>query len=316
MDQLLSNTIYVLFMVIGTLLLIFGLRRISSDELSSRLDTYVAQPNEEARRWKMISGNQARELSGSLASRLMVPSFKRIGNFLGRLTPRKSTEELRQKLYIAGNPLGLGPREFYGIRIAFGLISILPALVFLPRGVTLNNGLLSILVLIACLLFPVLWLRLLVNARQKEIRRGLPDALDMLSVCVDAGLGFDQALQRVGEHWKTHIAQELNRVVTEMEMGISRKEALRNLAKRLDVNEVSSFVAIILQSDQLGMSIADTLHSQSDQMRVERRYRAQENARTLPIKMLLPLAFMIFPAIMAMLLGPAIPPLLSLITGF
>jgi tight adherence protein C len=138
----------------------------------------------------------------------------------------------------------------------------------------------------------------------------------MLSVCASAGLGFDQSLQRVSEYWKTAIAVELGRVVTEMEMGLSRRQALRNLADRLEVTEISSFVAIILQSEQLGMSISDTLHSQADQMRVERHYRAEEMARKAPIKMLLPLAFLIFPAILAVLLAPSIPPLLSLFNRF
>jgi tight adherence protein C len=156
------------------------------------------------------------------------------------------------------------------------------------------------------------WLSLMAKNKQKEIQKDLPGALDMLSVCVDAGLGFDQAMQRVGEQWKTRLAAELGRVVTEMEMGLSRRDALRNLANRLNIQDLSSFVAIIIQSEQLGSSIADTLHVQADQMRVERRFRAQEKARTVPIKMLIPLAFLIFPAIMAVLIGPAIPPLLDL----
>ena len=148
------------------------------------------------------------------------------------------------------------------------------------------------------------------------MRKGLPDALDMLSVCADAGLGFDQSLQRVSEHWTTPIGLELGRVVAEMEMGLTRREALRNLADRLDVSEISSFVSVILQSEQLGMSIADTLHAQAEQMRVERRFRAQENARTMPIKMLIPLAFMIFPAIIAVILGPALPQIFGLFDTF
>ena len=100
-----------------------------------------------------------------------------------------------------------------------------------------------------------------------------------------------------------------------MEMGLSRRDALRNFADRLDISEISSFVAVILQSDQLGMSIAETLHVQAEQMRIERRYRAQEKANTIPIKMLIPLAFFIFPAILAVLLGPSIPPIIELFSN-
>jgi tight adherence protein C len=112
------------------------------------------------------------------------------------------------------------------------------------------------------------------------------------------------------------MGKEFARVTAEMEMGLSRRDAMRNMADRLDVSEVSSFVSVILQSEQLGMSITDTLHAQADQMRVERRFRAQEQARTLPVKMLIPLAFLIFPAIMAVVLGPAVPQILGMFNNF
>jgi tight adherence protein C len=137
----------------------------------------------------------------------------------------------------------------------------------------------------------------------------------MLSVCATAGLGFDQSMQRVSEYWDTPIAIELGRVVTEMEMGISRQEALRGLANRLDVGELTTFVSLVLQSDQLGMSISDTLQAQAEQMRIERRFRAQEQAQKIPIKMLFPLAFLIFPALIAVVLGPALPPIIDLFQG-
>ena len=153
----------------------------------------------------------------------------------------------------------------------------------------------------------MVWLKRKVRRRQDQIRKGLPDALDMLSVTAEAGLGFDQSLQRVSEYWKTPVGVEFGRVVAEMEMGSSRQEALRNMAARLDVPELSSFVAVIIQSDQLGMSIADALHAQADQMRIERRFRAQEAARKVPLKMLFPMMLLIFPAMLAVVCGPSIP---------
>ena len=131
--------------------------------------------------------------------------------------------------------------------------------------------------------------------------------MDMLSVCATAGLGFDQSLQRVSEYWDTPIGHEFGRVINEMEMGLSRREALRNFSDRLDIREISSFVALILQTEQLGMSISDTLHAQAEQMRIERRFRAQEQAQKAPIKMLIPMALLIFPALLAVILGPALP---------
>ena len=304
-----------LIFLIGFLIIVFGLYRTKSDDLSPRLQTFVANPDISSRKASPMLSMQVREVSGSISSRLIMPFFKRIGNFFGRLTPGKTVDDLRKKLYIAGNPLGIGPIEFYGIRLAFIVAGVGLLFVFVRRGFNQTNILIGILGMVACLLLPTLWLRLVVNSRQNDLRKSFPSALDMLSVCVDAGLGFDQALQRVNEQWDTRLSFELGRVVNEMGMGLSRREALRNLAERLDFSELSTFVAVILQSEQLGSSIAETLHAQADQMRVERRFRAQEKARTIPIKMLLPLAFLIFPAIMAMLIGPAIPQLMGLFKG-
>lgn len=301
---------------LGLLFAVVSLVSVIRGDLNPRLQTYVTSQTQGPKQWSEVLALPTRELSGSLLSRTLLPFFQRLGSLLGRLTPASSIEDLRHKLYIAGNPLGLGPREYYGIRMAFILVSIWPAYVIATRSPSQINLLASVSIILICFLFPILWLRMMVSSRQEKLRRGLPDTLDMLSVCADAGLGFDQALQRVSEYWKTPIAMELGRVVGEMEMGLSRRDALRNLADRLEISEISSFVAVLLQSDQLGMSIAETLHVQAEQMRVERRYRAQEKARMIPIKMLIPLAFLIFPAILAVLLGPSIPPIMQLFNNF
>jgi tight adherence protein C len=300
----------------GILVLFLSLRWLGGDELSSRIQTYVVEEERQMERWSPIVNVRTRELSGSMLTRILNPWFKRIAGLFGRLTPASNLEEINHKLYIAGNPMGMGASEFYGLRLLFTLLGMALAYLIISRGLAPLNILGSIMAVVLGLLLPTAWLQSMVRRRQNVIRKGLPDALDMLSVCADAGLGFDQSLQRVSEHWRTPVAIEFGRVVSEMEMGLSRREALRNLADRLEVTELSSFVAVLLQSDQLGMSIADTLHSQAEQMRVERRFRAQEQARTIPIKMLIPLAFFIFPAIMAVLLGPSLPPLIELFSGF
>lgn len=301
----------------GLLALGLSLRWLLSGGISARLQTYVAEEDLRPQQEMSITRlSRSQELSGSLVSRTLVPFFRQIGQLLGRLTPASSIENLRRQLYIAGHPLGLGAREFFGLRIAFILVGVGLSYLMLSRGINRQSLLLSVSISLVCFLFPILWLRMMVRSRQEKIRRGLPDALDMLSVCADAGLGFDQSLLRVSEHWSTPIGVELGRVVAEMEMGLSRREALRNLASRYDISELSSFVSVILQSEQLGMSIADTLHAQADQMRIERHFRAQEIARTLPVKMLIPLVFFIFPALLAVILGPAIPQVLQLFGNF
>lgn len=316
MDAYLPLTAGLVVGIIGMIVVVLGVLWIRSDELSPRLRAYITDPEKERNRWMAVIPSRARDLTGSMTSRVIVPTFRRLGAFLSRLTPVYTMDSLRKKLYIAENPFGIGPGEFFGACLAFVLLALTLSVVMLRRNFSPLTLLLSALITIALIIFPILWLRLLVNAKQNEIRKGFPSALDMLSVCVDAGLGFDQALKRMSDQWKTRVAIEFGRVVSEMEMGISRREAMRGMADRLEVSEISSFVAIILQSEQLGSSIADTLHAQADQMRIERRYRAEEKARTIPIKMLLPLAFLIFPAILAILLGPAIPQLLGLIQNF
>ena len=129
----------------------------------------------------------------------------------------------------------------------------------------------------------------------------------MLSVCASAGLGFDQSLQKVSDSWKTPLGFEFRRVVQEMEVGLSRSEALRNMSHRLEIKELSSFVAVIVQAEQLGMQIADVLHSQAEQMRLLRQFRAKEIANKLPAKMMVPLALCILPALIAVILGPMLP---------
>ncbi len=300
----------------GLIVLILSLRWLWGSDLSARLETFVVEEETQTQRASAAAIVRSREISGTFLSRTVLPFFRQLGSLLGRLTPAHSMEDLKHKLYVAGHPLGIGPREFFGMRIAFMILGLFLTYIMLRRGINQNNLLLGALFLFWCFLFPIIWLRMMVSSRQEKMRRGLPDALDMLSVCADAGLGFDQSLQRVSEHWTTPIGLELGRVVAEMEMGISRREALRNLADRLDVSEISSFVSVILQSEQLGMSIADTLHAQAEQMRIERRFRAQEKARIMPIKMLIPLAFMIFPAIIAVILGPALPQIFGLFNTF
>jgi tight adherence protein C len=291
----------------GSIALFFVIQALRPDEVTRRLHDYVTESSVDVLPRNTLPSIRSKEISGSFLARTILPAFKRLGRLLGRLTPASNIEELNRQLTIAGNPMGLGAREFYGIRLIFTLLGFVLAFNVLRQGLDLRSVFLSAIILIICSYLPKQWLKSRVRSRQNKIRKGLPDALDMLSVCADAGLGFDQSLLRVSEHWKTPLGEEFSRVVGEMEMGISRQRALRNLSQRLDVQELSSFIAVILQSDQLGMSIADTLHNQALQMREERRFRAQEEARKIPLKMLFPMLLLIFPAMMAIILGPIVP---------
>jgi tight adherence protein C len=154
--------------------------------------------------------------------------------------------------------------------------------------------------------FPVLWIRSKISKRQDSIVKALPDALDLLAICVEAGLGFDQAMGKVYEKWDNDLAVAFGRVLREIQLGKLRREALKDMSDRMDVPDVTSFTAAVIQADQLGVSMTKILRVQSDQMRVKRRQRAQEKAHQAPVKMMIPMVLLIFPSLWIVLLGPAV----------
>jgi tight adherence protein C len=158
---------------------------------------------------------------------------------------------------------------------------------------------------------PNYWLSAQVKRRQIKILKALPDALDMLNICVRAGLGFTGAMQRFCDNWNNDLSEEFGRVITEVSLGKSRIEALEGMSRRTGVDEVISFVMAVSIAEKLGASIAQVLHIQAQQMRIARSQRAEKLAREASIKMLFPLVFLIFPAMFAVILGPTIPLLLE-----
>jgi len=302
---------------VGLIVLYISVRWARADDVSNRLTTFVSQPIDQSRRRSPILEFRERELTGSLIRRIFLPGLQNFTRLLGRMTPARTMSALEQQLRAADNPLGLGAREFYGLRVGFTFLGLaFIYLILLRLGVNQFGVVLSLLAFLVIAYLPKLWLLQRIRARQDEIRTGLPDALDMLSVCASAGLGFDQALQRVSAYWQTPVGIEFGKVVSEMEVGLSRQDALRGLSDRLDVTEMTSFVSLLIQSEQLGMSISDTLHAQSGQMRTERRFKALEEIRKVPIKMLFPMTFLILPAIFAIILGPAIPAMMEFFNNF
>jgi len=312
MQVIIGIFIGLLLIGLGPLLLLVSIRWLAVDDVSHRLEELTGTHSDQrSRRVQNLYTNRL-GLTGTLLERTLKPFFRRLARFLGRFTPAQVLQNLDHQLVLAGQPMGLGAREFYGIRFIFVFLGLFLAFVLLRMGRSTLNMAGAGMVLFVCVLLPTVWLRRLIRDRQKEIIRGLPDALDMLSVCATAGLGFDQSMQRVSEYWQTTMGTEFGRVIAEMEMGISRKEALRNLAERTEVTELSSFVSLIVQAEQLGMSISHTINSMAEQMRIERRFRAQEEARKLPNKILFPLVFFIFPSMIAVILGPSLPAIVDL----
>jgi len=296
----------------GLLLVVISIFLLRRDNVTERLLEYVAEQSDQRTRPRISFIATPREITGSLISRTFIPMMRTLGRILGGLTPTRVIEEYGRMLNLAGNPFGIGAREYYGITMGLLFIGIMIALVlFFIRGLNQLTIIIATLSVFIPYEIPRLWLRNRARTRQGKIRKGLPDALDMLSVCTTAGLGFDQSLQRIYDYWDTPIGVEFGRVISEMEMGVSRRDALRNFAERVDISELSNFVAVMIQADQLGVSISDTLLAQAEQMRIERRFRAQEQAQKLPTKMLIPVVFFIFPALLAVILGPSVPILIE-----
>jgi tight adherence protein C len=249
------------------------------------------------------------ELSQSFSERIIIPIGRKLGEVVIRFTPQNAIQQTAKKLERAGNPSGLDPTLFWALRflgLGLGVVFLFVSFVA-PEGSFIKGRGLLIALPAAALGFylPELWLRSKINNRQTDIRRAMPDALDLLTICVEAGLGFDAAMAKVHEKWDNQLALAFGRVIREIQLGKLRREALRDMADRLGIPEMSSFVAAVIQSEQLGVSMAKVLRIQSEQMRVKRRQMAEEEAHKAPIKMLFPMALLIFPSIMIVLLGPA-----------
>ena len=247
------------------------------------------------------------EMSQRFYERVILPFFNSIGELAQRFTPQATLENARRRLEMAGNPMRLEPAFFLATR--FVLAIVLGGVIMLVYLITGRNWLQGILISFGFLLLgfflPDMWLSSLISRRQRDVFRAMPDALDLLTISVEAGLGFDSAMAKVHEKWDNDLALEFGRVIQEIRLGKLRREALRDMADRLGVTEMTSFVAAVIQSEQLGVSMAKVLRIQSDQMRVRRRQMAEEEAHRAPIKMIFPIGLLIFPSLLIILLGPA-----------
>ncbi len=296
-----------LFLIIGLViigsivLIVVGLRgseTTSEQAVIERLDAYAGRP---------LTLEEI-ELSQPFSVRVIKPLIRASAQFVQRLAPARNVDSIRLNLERAGRPNNWGPTEFMGVRgLAAVIGAVLPLILLTITRAPLTNRLLFSAVLGAFGFFaPVMWLGSKIRRRQDEIVKTLPDALDLLTISVEAGLGFDAALNKVTEKWDNELSHAFGRVIHEIRMGKIRREALRDMAENVDVPDVTSFVAAIVQADQLGVSIAKVLRIQSEQMRIKRRQRAEEKAHQAPVKMLIPMVFLIFPSIWVVLMGPAV----------
>jgi tight adherence protein C len=296
--------IIVLVIIIGAVLLVIvGLRAPQGDDpLQERLAEFAARGE--------TASLEEIELSQPFYQRVVVPIAKRFGEIVIRFTPQNSITQMGKKLELAGNPGNLGPAVFFALRflgLPLGAIFIYLDSIAVEGSFMDGKGLIiGIPASVLGFYLPDLILKSRIDRRQSDIRKAMPDALDLLTICVEAGMGFDGAMSKLFEKWDTELGRAFGRVVREIQLGKLRREALRDMADRLGVGEMTSFVAAVIQSEQLGVSLAQVLRIQADQMRIRRRQLAEEEAHKAPIKMLLPMALFIFPALCIVLMTPAL----------
>lgn len=257
------------------------------------------------------------ELQIPFSERVMKPVLQSMAGLVLAITPQKSMERLRRNLQIAGNPNGMQPADFMGLRVlaSFLLAGVMVFLMFISHQSLQLIIMSGVVFFLLGYMLPIYWLGGKMKKRRKLIFRALPDAIDLLTISVEAGLGFDQALTRVTEKWDNDLCREFKRMLSEVRVGKPQREAMREMALRCDVPDLSVFVASIVQAQQLGVSMTKVLRIQADQMRIRRRQIAEELAHKAPLKMLFPMVFLIFPAMYVIILGPAVPVVASSLGG-
>jgi tight adherence protein C len=284
----------------GILLLFLGLASGSSvDPVQARLTqlgSFQARNLEEL------------DLQLPFRERTLRPLVGRLSRMGSRITSASSTNTAEKRLAMAGNPGDLKLTDWMGVKmlvaIATGVTLFL--LFALMSGNIVSGMFLGLVFGGIGFLIPEFWLGGRIKARQKLILRMIPDTLDLLTISVRAGLGFDAALAKVVEKLPGPLTDEFRRALAEVRVGKARRDALRDMIPRTNVQPLSNFIGAIIQAETLGVSISKVLQVQSEQLRIERRQRAEEQAARAPIKMLFPLVGCIFPSLFIVILGPAL----------
>lgn len=245
------------------------------------------------------------ELSRPFSERVLKPLTEKLYGLVKRITPQDAIERMRRQLQAAGlayNPVAIVAAQLllgWGLPIMFFTMGILES-----QGPAKGIAMMAVCGIIGFML-PAGWVKSKGEARKGAITRSMPDALDLLTISVEAGLGFDMALQKVVEKLKGPLPYEFSRALYEMRLGKPRRDALKDMAERTQNPDLMQFISSLVQADKLGVSIGNVLRVQADQMRLKRRQRAEQQAQKAPLKMSFVLVFFVLPALLTVLLGPA-----------
>jgi tight adherence protein C len=252
-------------------------------------------------------GDMQSELNPSFEERVLVPTRERLLGLGHRLTPQGQLDKMAERLEAAGSPKGWDVNRLISVKVLAAAVGLLLGLTI---PLVLGAG---FLVVLGCLIGftvvgffgPDLAIYQMAYNRREQIRKDLPDALDLLTITVEAGLAFDAAMTQVARNTEGPLAEEFYRVLQEIQLGLARGEALQNMAERINLEELNTFVSAVVQADSLGIPIAQVLRVQAREMRIKRSQRAEEAAMKVPVKILFPLIFCILPALFVVVMGPA-----------
>jgi tight adherence protein C len=278
-----------------------------------RIGVVVEQRKKAIRTLEAQVGNAStslrqQELSRSFMERALLPLGSKLGRGLRKVLPLDLRDRIAQQLDRAGNPAHWDADKLAGLKILAGIAGVGVGVVLgQAMGAAGTGNVLIVLALAAMGFFaPTAVLSGKAERRQDEIRRALADTIDLLTISVEAGLGLDAAMAQVVTNVPGPLSQEISRLLQEVRLGVPRVDAFRNLSERTDVAELNSFILAMVQAESFGVSISGVLRAQSQELRMKRRQRAEEQAMKIPIKILFPLIFCVLPVLLTVILGPGV----------
>jgi tight adherence protein C len=303
-----NNQVWLAVALVGTFMTIFMLGLVVDMALSARRRYVSVLRTNVGDTADSIANLRNEQLRRSALERLVLPFAGKVISSITRVTPLDLYGRVNRLIVLAGNPPAFTAERIVAFKIVFGIAGLVVGLMLtqlLPFTGFLKVGAVALLTLTGYTV-PSAAIAARASKRQKEIRKALSDTMDLLTISVEAGLGFDAALGQVVRNVPGPLSDEISRMLQEMQIGVSRTEALRHLTERTEVPELDGFVLSMIQADKYGVGIAKVLRSQSQELRQKRRQRAEETAQKVPLKLLFPTIFMLLPALFVVILGPGI----------
>jgi len=302
-----NNQVWLAVALIGTFLTVFMLGLVVDMVLSSRRRYVSVLRTQVGDSAGTIANLRKEQLKGSSLERIVFPFAAKVISTIARLTPLDLYQRTNRLIVLAGAPPHLTAERIVAFKIVFGIVGVVLGLVVAPllpfEGAVPKVAAVALFAMTGYTL-PGAAVSARASSRQKEIRKAMPDTMDLLTISVEAGLGFDAALAQVVKNVPGPLSEEISRMLQEMQIGVSRVEALRHLNDRTEVPELDGFVLSMIQADKYGIGVAKVLRAQSTELRQKRRQRAEEKAQKVPMKLLFPMIFLVLPAMFIVILGP------------